>query len=67
MKPFFDSINSTGGNMIVCLLVIVTGAVFYRLGIPKAEELIMGGSGALFMAMRPGTSPVPAPVTPKAP
>ena len=46
------SIDTAGGHLIVCLIVILIGAAFCALKIPKGEDLIMAGSGALFMSMR---------------
>lgn len=52
MKEFLEELDSPGGHMLVCVLLILLGATFHLIGVPKSEDLIMGGSGALLMAMR---------------
>ncbi len=46
------SIDTPGGHSIICLLVILIGAAFCLLKIPKGEDLILMASGALFAALR---------------
>ena len=46
------TLDTPGGHMLMCLLVILVGAGFALLKIPKAEDLIIAGSGALFISMR---------------
>ena len=52
MRQHLEALDTPGGHMLVCLLVVLIGAAFCRVAIPKGEDLIIGGSGALFMAMR---------------
>jgi hypothetical protein len=49
---FVELLDTPGGHMVVCLLLVFIGAGFHLMQVPKAEDLIIGGSGALFMAMR---------------
>ena len=46
------ALDSPGGHIAVCLAVVVLGAVFCALQIPKGEDLIVGGASALFACMR---------------
>ena len=48
----FERIDTPSGHILVCLLLVLIGAAFHKLTIPKADDLIVGGSGALMMAMR---------------
>lgn len=52
MRTFLDGLDTPGGHMLVCFLVILLGASFHALSIPKSDDLIIGGSSVLFMAMR---------------
>lgn len=47
-------LNAPHGHIIVCLILILLGAGFIKLGIPKGEDMIIGSTGVLFMAMRQG-------------
>ena len=50
---FVASIDTPGGHVIVCLIVMVFGFVACKLGIAKeGGELITGGAAALFLSMR---------------
>lgn len=51
-----QEVDTPGGHILVCLLVIALGAGFCALRIPKGEDLIVGGSSVLFMAMRAAKS-----------
>ena len=46
------SIDTPGGHSVICLLVILIGASFCLLKVPKGEDLILMASGALFAALR---------------
>jgi hypothetical protein len=67
MRAFFNDLDTPGGHLLVCLALILLGAIFTKFGIPKAEDMIVGAVGVLFGSMRGrGGSPPPtvAPVTP---
>jgi hypothetical protein len=49
---FLDSLDSDGGHIIVLLALIVIGAVAFRHGFPKAEDVIMGAFGALLLMLK---------------
>jgi len=49
---FVASIDTPGGMVLVCIVLILMGAAFSKLGIGKGEELITLSAGALFAAMR---------------
>ena len=48
----FEQIDTPSGHILVCLALILIGAAFHKASIPKSDDLIVGGSGALMMAMR---------------
>jgi hypothetical protein len=52
MARLVSTIDTPGGHMLVCLLVILLGAAFAWLKLPKSEDLIVAGSATLFQAMR---------------
>lgn len=52
MKALFDQIDTPGGHICACFLLIAIGAAFFKFGIPKAEDLIVGATGVMFGAMR---------------
>ena len=47
----FDMLDRPAGHIVVCLALIVMGATFSKLGIPKAEDLIIFALGALGRSM----------------
>lgn len=38
--------------MLMCLVIVLLGATFHLIGVPKGEDLIISGSGALLFAMK---------------
>lgn len=54
-----SALDSPGGHIAVCLVVVVLGAVFCSLQIPKGEDLIVGGASALFAVMRAHSQYIP--------
>lgn len=47
-----DHLDTPAGHMLICLVVLLLGGAFHLFGIPKADDLIVGGSAALFACMR---------------
>jgi hypothetical protein len=52
MRGFIAQLDTPGGHIVVCLLLIVMGALLYKAGIPKTDDLIVGATGVLFGSMR---------------
>lgn len=53
----FDCLDSPGGHIFVCLVLILLGAGFAWLKLPKAEDIYIGAVMVLFAAMRGTTAP----------
>jgi hypothetical protein len=47
-----EHIDTPGGHIVVCLVLILMGAALWKLGIPKSDDLIIGATGVLFGSMR---------------
>lgn len=47
-----NQLDTPGGHILTCLSLICIGAGLWKLGIPKADDLIVGATGVLFAAMR---------------
>ena len=47
-----DHLDTPGGHMLMCLVLVLLGATFHLFGVPKGEDLIISGSGALLFAMK---------------
>lgn len=62
----FERLDTPGGHIAVCFILILTGAGLYLLHIPKAEDLIVGGGAVIFAAMR-GTGKTQGPPSSAAP
>jgi hypothetical protein len=52
LRSILDAIDTPGGHIIVCILLIGIGAGMWKLGMPKGDDLIVGATGVLFAAMR---------------
>ena len=64
-------LDTPGGHMIFCLVLISTGALMCKIGlVEEGKPLIAGAGGAALMAMRglngskPQAPPPPPPATP---
>lgn len=49
---FVTVLDTPGGHMLVCVFIILLGAVLYHLKVPKGEDLMVAGAATLFQAMR---------------
>lgn len=50
---FCGTIDTNGGNQLLCIVVILIGVAILRFaGLHEGVGLIIGGSSALFMAMK---------------
>jgi hypothetical protein len=47
----FDVLNTNGGHIVVGFMLMFVGAVFFKIGIPKGEDLILVGSTLIGRAM----------------
>ena len=56
MREFLSALDTPGGHILVCMALIGIGALFHACGVPKAEDLIVGATAALFAAMRGATT-----------
>ncbi len=46
------SLDSPDGHIAICLVLMILGAVFYKLQIPKGEDIIIGAFGGLLACLR---------------
>jgi hypothetical protein len=68
---FLDSIDSDGGKILLLILLMLIGFGGSKLGVPNAEDIIMGAFGALLLALKDSGSnkdrreggPMPLPTT----
>ena len=51
LDAFFSSINSSGGHIIIGLVMLCVGAIMAKSGIPKGEDLIVAGTTLIGRAM----------------
>ena len=51
MRNFIQMIDTPGGHIVVCIILIFVGAGLWKLGMPKGDDLIVGATGVLFAAM----------------
>ena len=49
---FLDSLDSNGGHIAVLVFLMLLGAIAFRNGFPKAEDVVMGAFGALLLALK---------------
>lgn len=54
-RSFLDSLDTPGGHILVCFVLILTGTGMWFFHVPKAEDLIVGASAVIFAAMRGAT------------
>jgi hypothetical protein len=52
MKLFIEGLDTPGGHILTCLLLIFVGAGLLKIGVSRGEELIVGAGAVLFAAMR---------------
>lgn len=55
-SKWLDTLDSNGGHLALLLFLILLGMSAFKLGIPKAEDIMMGAFGALLMALKGTTS-----------
>lgn len=44
-------LDTQGGHIVVCFALFAVGAVFFKFGIPKAEDIVLIAIGALGRSM----------------
>lgn len=49
---FLDSLDSSGGHIVVLFIMIVVASIAYRHGFPKAEDLGEEAFGAMLLALK---------------
>lgn len=47
----FDPIDTPGGHVVVCILLLAVGALFVKIGVPKGEDMIVFSLGVLARSM----------------
>jgi hypothetical protein len=52
MRNFIQLIDTPGGHILICVLLIFIGAGMWKMGMPKSDELIVGATAVIFAAMR---------------
>jgi len=60
-----DFLEREGGAIVAAFVLVILGAGFFLLKIPKAEEIIMLSAGAIIMALKGKTNRIPADAEPK--
>jgi hypothetical protein len=56
MPKSLDFLDTNGGHIVVCLLLLVVGAAFCVLKIPKGEDVIVAAMAILARSMMGGKS-----------
>lgn len=51
-ERFLDSFDSSGGHIVLLLVLLLIGAALHRTGIAKGEDVMIGAFGALLGALR---------------
>ena len=51
-ERFLDSFDSSGGHIILLLVLMLIGAAIHQAGIAKGEDIMIGAFGALLGALR---------------
>lgn len=62
LRNLLAELDSPGGHVIASFMVMVMGAVFFKFGVPKSEDLIVAGL-ALFGRAMMGVSGSKTPTT----
>jgi hypothetical protein len=58
-RRFLDSLDSSGGHIVVLLFLVGLGLVSFKLSYPGAQAIVGGSIGAILYSMRvlpPGVS-----------
>ena len=51
-NKFLAAIDTPGGHILVCSIMIIVGGIMFKINIPKGEDIIVGAVAVLFAAMR---------------
>ena len=51
-ERWLDSLDSSGGHIAMSFLLILLGVAMVKGGVAKGEDIMMGGFGALLMALK---------------
>jgi hypothetical protein len=52
VREIIGQLDTPGGHILCCLVLILLGAGLWKLGVPKSDDLIIGATGVLFGSMR---------------
>ena len=53
----FDAFNTRGGHVITCVLLLLVGATFIKIGIPEGRDIIVFSLGVMARSMNATTPP----------
>jgi len=59
-EHMFDAFNTRGGHVIICVLLLLMGAAFIKVGIPEGRDILMFSLGVMARSMN-ATAPPPDP------
>ncbi len=51
MKNFVAQLDTPGGHCIVCFALLFVGAIFWKLGVPKGDDIVVFSLGVLGRSM----------------
>ena len=52
MRGFIGQIDTPGGHILICLILIAIAAGLWALHVPKSDDLMVGAMSVLFGSMR---------------
>jgi len=52
MRDLLAQLDTPGGHIVCCLILILLGAGLWAVGVPKSDDLILGATSVLFGSMR---------------
>jgi hypothetical protein len=47
----FDAFNTRGGHVIICVLLLMVGATFIKIGIPEGRDILVFSLGVMARSM----------------
>jgi len=51
VKAFLANLDSAGGHVCVCFALLAVGAIFFKAGVPKGEDLIVASLAIMGRSM----------------
>lgn len=52
MKNFLTELDTPGGHIMILIFLLLLGAFFYGVGIPKGEDIIVGSFAGLLVDLK---------------